>query len=265
MWPLLEWSFVLPGLIQPYSFTSLLQKVFLLAKWRVLRHRHVSQENAPSIAFFCGQTDPVCLGALFHLERSGFASLRAGVGRKPRTLAAGQGGLAAFPAVMLFTPKCTWLLGEEGFATASLRCAGWDSAGSAVAGGTQPSVPAWRAVLLTVCRSAVSRLEKHLGWVVWRANAGLCRELRELCSSRRPPLKIWADLTLFSLISPWNEAWCFSTPLCVLWEAVMIGSISMCLTLWEHKADPFLAALHICKVFEILYRNHSKIFLFYLS
>lgn len=67
------------SLVQPYSLTSLLQEVFLV-KQRPLRHQCVSQKNALSVAFFCDQTNPVCLGALSHLERLGFAFLQAGAG-----------------------------------------------------------------------------------------------------------------------------------------------------------------------------------------
>lgn len=113
--------------IQPCPFTSLLQEVFIPVKWSMPGHQRVSQENAPSVAFFCDQTTPVCLEALSHLERPGFALLQAGAGwrwQKAPPALGRAGGPGCFPRHDAFHTKTHRLPGEGGFAAASLLCVG---------------------------------------------------------------------------------------------------------------------------------------------
>lgn len=127
MWPSSGWSLVPCDLIQPYSYTSLLQEVFLLVKRRALRHQHVSRENAlswPNQPCLAGSSFPSWKTRLLPYCKLALA----GVGRKPWQLSAGQGSLAAFPAVMHFTPKCTCYLEKRALLRRLCRVRGKEAA-----------------------------------------------------------------------------------------------------------------------------------------
>lgn len=127
MWPSSGRSLVPCDLIQPYSYTSLLQEVFLLVKRRALRHQHVSRENAlswPNQPCLAGSSFPSWKTRLLPYCKLALA----GVGRKPWQLSAGQGSLAAFPAVMHFTPKCTCYLEKRALLRRLCRVRGKEAA-----------------------------------------------------------------------------------------------------------------------------------------
>lgn len=211
MWPLSGRSLVLCDLIQPYSFTSLLQEVFLLVKRRALRHQHVSRENAlswPNQPCLAGSSFPswksrLCLTASWRWLVLAESPDSSQLGREAWLLSPQR-------CISHQNAHATWRRGlccgvfAVFWGRRRLR---WDSAGSAGVHvpvrrvkRSRPSVPARRAVLLLLCRNAAFSSEKHLAWVLWRASVGLCRELPALSSPHQPPLKVWANRTPFSCL-----------------------------------------------------------------
>lgn len=200
VWPLLRQSLALCGLIEPYSFISLLEEVCLLMKWRVLWHQCLSQENALSISW---PNQPCLAGSSFLSWKAQLSHTvswcwlvlaespdNSWLSREARQLSTEWRILHQIARVSWQRWLCCSISGYWG-----RRWQRWDSAGSAATRGpvwrvehSQPLLPKGRAVMVTMFHNAAFNSEKYLGWVLWRVSITQCMQLAALFSSHWPPI-----------------------------------------------------------------------------